>query len=220
MAISQLTITKADEGGKAFAWYTTVPNELRPCHILRLAGGISYRLTVGTHADGWQAVCDAACDLWFKPNTLALQIDRAGYLIYCLNKAKQLKIKLPQHLQNILLHARITPVVQCHGDMTFANVIKEQGTGRLVFIDPGCHRGMPCTELDESKLLQSLDGFDVVYRGWPQPMAYPKMPTRPIHWALLVTHYVRLLHHVKCRKSCTFARQRIKEICACLSEKL
>jgi hypothetical protein len=118
-----------------------------------------------------------------------------------------------KHDVNNILKSRLgglTSVRACHGDLTLYNCV-QQGKD-IYFLDPSPARGLPCVELDESKMLQSLDGFGVVFRGLPQPLAWPKMRTRPVHWALLLTHYIRLLKHVKHKGALGFANQRIREL--------
>lgn len=202
-----MRIIKSDSDRHQASWYAQAPAGLIPSGLELTGTLLSYDFVQGQHPTDWQAVHRAASGFWAMPGP-TLPIDPERYIDYCCADhpvlAREIRV------------AVLTPVALCHGDMTLANVIQDR-TGRLTFIDPGYDRGLPCVELDEAKLLQSLDGFDVVYRGWQQPQAWPKMPTRRIHWALLATHYLRLLKHVEHRPSRDFAQQRIKEICELLS---
>jgi len=105
----------------------------------------------------------------------------------------------------------LTPVRFCHGDLTLYNVIQSQHD--LIFIDPcGCH-GLPCREMDESKMMQSLDGFGLIFRGLPQPNMMPRFTFKPAHFALLCSHYVRMLPHVSWHEAAfRFANRRIEEL--------
>lgn len=110
----------------------------------------------------------------------------------------------------------LTPVRQVHGDASQSNFVHTYGDNpRVVMIDPGHHRGLCVKELDEAKLLQSLLGFEYVYRHFHMPhyVLLPFEVTR-CHIALLVTHLLRLLRHVgkNCAKSTHFAKQLISRI--------
>lgn len=104
-----------------------------------------------------------------------------------------------------------TPVNMIHGDPTFSNIIIKYTTGKAELIDPGHHRGLCCKELDEAKVLQSYDGFERVCRRIQRPddLDIPDCISQPVHWVMLITHYVRLLRHIKCERSLAFARMRI-----------
>lgn len=186
-------------------WLEEAPHAVVPSNIKVHIDCYSYDFVEGKHPTDWRKVMRQAELLWGWQGCTPLEIDVGAYIRYCEERW------VPEACLREIRKAKLTPVAMCHGDMTFANAI-ETRDGDIIFIDPGEHRGLPCRELDEAKILQSLDGFDVVYRGWAQPMAYPKFPTRRIHWALLATHYARLLRHVKHEPSLAFARQRIEEI--------
>lgn len=91
-----------------------------------------------------------------------------------------------------------TPVAECHGDLTLENVV--DCGDRFVFIDPGFHRGLPCRELDEAKLMQSLEEllYQRLNRWRPDSFVvdwYYAKTRSLVHLALLLSHYVRLLRH-------------------------
>lgn len=110
---------------------------------------------------------------------------------------------------------QLTPTDMVHGDPTFSNVIVSYGGGATL-IDPGNHRGLCVAELDEAKVLQSYDGFEEVYRGITSSGMRSFRPTTikhtRAHGLFQITHYVRLLKHVKCQESLRFAEQRIREL--------
>ena len=103
-----------------------------------------------------------------------------------------------------------------HGDCTLGNVIRKRD-GDLVFIDPANPRGMPCVELDQSKLMQSLDGWEVIKYGLPQavvcPTDWPRLEPNPLHYAFLATHYWRMLpYQVGDEQATRFAEMRLREL--------
>ena len=112
----------------------------------------------------------------------------------------------------ILMRSHFTPVEYCHGDMTLVNCLITPAR-QVFFIDPGFCRGLPCVELDVSKLLQSWDGWDEVRHGLDAPKRM-KTPIEKVHWALLITHYIRILKNGSKHpaSSCNFACERIREI--------
>ncbi len=110
--------------------------------------------------------------------------------------------------------SEFTPVAFTHGDMTFSNVIVGYDGLGAVLIDPGNHRGLCCRELDESKIMQSYDGFEAIYRGIVKPIHTVTHVIKPrrVHHLLQISHYVRLLKHVTCQESREFAELRISQL--------
>lgn len=195
---------KLDPDMHAFTWYHQL-DRCKPNNIAWAEGVLSYDFVEGVHPNKWTRVWEEA-DFALWSGEPKLEVNRDEYIDYCKSRCS---LDLSNTYWTIYKHY-LTKVRVCHGDFTFANIIKTH-LGH-VFIDPGHARGLPCRELDEAKMLQSLDGFDEVYRQWAPHHLYPKFPTRPIHWALLATHYARLMHHVKHQPSLDFASQRIIEL--------
>lgn len=103
-------------------------------------------------------------------------------------------------LETLLSQAdQLTPVRMVHGDATLLNFIQSHD-GRITMIDPGDPRGMYVRELDESKMLQSLHGYDRLCLGYDR-LVGAKAPfvVRNVHWSLLATHCVRLIPHQRRR---------------------
>ena len=115
------------------------------------------------------------------------------------------------HIWNRLRFLPLTPVHCCHGDMTVENTVLTLDE-RVVFIDPGFDRGLPCRELDEAKLLQSYDGWESVKRGW-QPLECFELPFKvtEVHHVLRLSHYYRMLRH-QTGDARRFAERKIDEI--------
>lgn len=118
---------------------------------------------------------------------------------------------------------RFTPVSNCHGDLTLENVVVpvERYDTPFVFIDPGYPRGLPCRELDEAKLMQSLEealrcGPLVGFIQDDDPLVWLEEKLESItHRTLLLTHYIRLLRHAAKHPAwrVEHARWRIQELC-------
>lgn len=210
-----MRVTKTDPGGHAYKWFQSLPSLNRPMNCELVNNELlSYDFIEGTHPRNWQYLHEVAAQvIWgvHPPMCDTLEIDRTRYCAYMYNCAAALKMRPPERAIHRIMTEPLTPVLKCHGDLTFANVILTR-EGNYVFIDPGDDRGLPCRELDESKIMQSLDGFDVIYRNWEDPSGYPRFPARRVHWALLVTHYYRLLRHVSFEPALAFARDRINDI--------
>lgn len=187
----------------------------QPTNIVRAHDeAYEYDWVEGMHCRQWKAVWDATKVACWDGDTQPIErYNREAYTHYVLCASIDTHVSA-SHITaatSIILRAPLTPVRMCHGDLTFANVILHPHCG-VILIDPGCDRGLTCREMDESKLLQSLDGFDEAYRGWtPTPAQSACFWPAPIHWALLLTHYVRMLRHVN-EVGQAFARRRIKEI--------
>ena len=176
-----------------------IPETFRPSNITWENGIISY-----DYIDGAQSQCVATVwehakeALWEgKPQ----EIDRKAYIDYVKMRCENFPyIPMPD--------VELTPVRMTHGDLTMSNTI-----GNCKFIDCGDSRGLECREIDEAKLLQSLDGFDVWKRNHLPAIGPAPFKIRKIHLWLLWTHYIRMWRH----QPNPFAFKRIEELCNILS---
>lgn len=198
-------IASLEETEHQLAVYAQVASNFKPKGIQREPDGYSYEWVVGTHNRRWEDVWVLARAAFWSgvEKKLINRIDYVDYVMSLVEDAGLVLDKIHNALRPILIDP-LTPVRLCHGDCTFANVIG--GT----FIDPGHDRGLPCRELDESKMMQSLDGFDEIFREW-EPEASVIFPARRVHFALLLSHYVRMLRHVN-QKGQEYAYKRIGDI--------
>lgn len=189
-------------------FYSAVDARWRPknVQVIVLGRTIFYDDVVSPGTPLWQDVVAAAVSgLWGGPDDTTLPIDVRVYCDYVHDRAREVDVDVDRVLCRLReCDYDLTPVRVCHGDMTLENCLWT-GDG-VVFIDPGDPRSLPCRELDEAKILQSLDGWEDCFQHTHE------MPTRPVHWALLVTHYVRLLRHDHPESRLEHARRRIREI--------
>ena len=199
------TYKNTEEALWAYTKLIKLPAIHRPHGLYYSKNELSYDFIQDHSPIDWRQVYNIMTFAWNHPLINRYRsIDRKGYYEYVCERTHNNRVhRIMKHVYD----AVFTPIKWCHGDLTFSNVVGQK------LIDPGHCRGLPCRELDISKMMQSVDGFGVVYRGEPQPIAYPRMPFRPIHHVLLLSHYVRLLHHVKHEPSLAFANQRIDELC-------
>lgn len=183
-----------------------MPEPLRPFDI-QVAGSrvIVYRKVLGVPAQDVDKVMHCAFDLWqttSSKNLLLLETcHKEEYIDYVKRCKFNSPMCIPYHtgaqekdykwIWDTIMEADLTPVAYCHGDMTLENCIDTGGDG-IVFIDPGYPRGLNCREIDQAKLLQSLRGWHEL-KGYPKPISIYNW--RPIHFALYVTHLIRLLCH-------------------------
>jgi hypothetical protein len=210
------TFAYSEERDRHYRWYMSVPSRVRPEQVYPQGDyNLIYSFIDGQHPIHWSPVWRAASFyLWGDLADAADRVtgeQRINYVNYCCGVEAQLfnRVKL-RRAYDVIYESHLTPVKICHGDLTFANCIHtEQG---IVFIDPGCARGLPCREIDEAKLMQSLDGFDELYRNHQPPSLATPFPARPVHKALLATHYLRLLRHIKKESCVRLALQRIDQI--------
>lgn len=203
-----------------FAWLMKLPDYMRPPNLRWHEGAeanplneYSYDYVEGHHPRNWLTVW-RIMDIYVWCGSEHLKYSQHEYCEYM----RMIMIKLCnpadavcyEGFLDIIMKAELTPVARCHGDLTLYNVIMRKHHG-MVLIDPGHCRGLPCRELDESKLMQSIDGFDVIHKGLPPACVIPKFQARKVHWALLATHYIRMLRHVQ-DESLAFAYNRIAQI--------
>lgn len=188
------------EWDRVHKWYMCCPDRVRPRNVGSDAINVlSYDIEIGLHPTCWAQVRKAAEILWGEHSPYPIGERRDNYVNYVGDRAREaigqgwLKSFDPRWFDPITTD-KLTRVERCHGDMTFMNIICAYG-GRVVFIDPGSTQGMfPCRELDEAKVLQSIDGYDQ-YFGFPQAYRHGLFDVRTVHKALLISHYVRLLRH-------------------------
>ena len=185
----------------ALRFYGACPPEHKPRGVRAVSSTLwCYKYVRGAHNTSWQHIRSMMQHI-YKPAPITRE-QRERYFAY-------VHSLWPCSVLEPILTDELTGCEVIHGDLTFSNVIGH------VFIDPGHDRGLPCRELDEAKLMQSIDGWEHVYRGWPQ-VKYDSFPARRIHWVLLLTHYIRMLRHVG-EIGQDFARRRIDAITYLLS---
>lgn len=172
----------------------------RPQNITFKDGNLSYDYVDGSPSTSWSNVWLAAkLAMWncngdeklldMHPNKYADYCKEIAYYEYCSTEFHDI-IRYIRNFENY------SPVRMCHGDLTLYNTICYLDD-KIVFIDPGdCHE-LPCIEMDESKMMQSLDQFGTIFRNLPNVNALPLFNSKKIHWALLATHYLRMLKHIK-----------------------
>lgn len=195
----------------AHTWYMRLNARYRPSNLLIDGAKLSYDWIDGTHPSNIEDIIEAADDaLWYLDDGAVGHgpINPAGYVEYARSVAREVGASNPRALDMIRGYSKYTPVHTCHGDLTFANIIKTHND-KMIFIDPGNPRGLSCKEIDVAKLMQSLDGYHVVRDQWPDPPCLPKLGYSSIHLALLSTHYTRLLRHKHPVDVYTFARERV-----------
>lgn len=115
-----------------------------------------------------------------------------NYMVYCYTREPEL---MPYILKDMVTVDQLNFTKYIHGDLTVENIIKTEA-GSLILIDPSPPRNLSCIELDESKLLQSiLTGWEAVKRLDKFVAIEPPFNIRPVHIALLLTHWIRLYAH-------------------------
>ena len=196
--------------------YEKIHPEYRPTNIKRISEcAFSYDFVNGE-------LCESIKDIWSAAKIAMWQSDehiislnkRSQYVKYvldlCLCDGLNSITQIEQGLLPILTD-RLAPVRCVHGDMTCANAIHSQELNHVVFIDPADSHGLECQEIDEAKLLQSFDGWEVI--KYEHKLNYGELPfkVRPVHTALLLSHYIRMLRY-QTDKVYDFAIKRIREI--------
>src|SRR6266478_5059826 len=137
-------------------WFDSVRDGYKPKDIVsQLPNQYSYKFVIG-HAprDPMAVWLDAGYAIWDGVETLPM--DRRAYIDY-------VESIEPHDCFDLIDTKRLTPVHNCHGDLTLYNCIEQPHDSKIIFLDPGNCRGLPCKELDEAKILQSCDGFDTVH---------------------------------------------------------
>lgn len=202
-------IVKTKDAAWAYYWMTKVGGSSVPANVQSDGSVVSYDFVEGSLPSSWDAPHAAAMKyLWDAPGP-KLSIDVREYTHYVAGRAAHQNVDVRRTLNYIDTYTGFTPVYTCHGDLTFENMVQTY-KGDIVFIDPGHAHGLPCRELDRAKMMQSLEGWEVIAKGRP-PLHLPDAPYpfSKIHYALLITHYVRLLAHWPQDRIQRWARGRI-----------
>lgn len=192
---------------RARDFYDHVVRPHKPLGLAFITSGcdedwLEYELAQGrypsTCEDVEQVLEDLDWAVWSSGEELKIDADQ--YIRHC----EQLVIKQRQfvwHECRRVIEKRAvqaTRVAHWHGDMTLANCVITQ-EDKTVFFDPAEHRGMPCRELDEAKIMQSLSGYDVLDWGASRLQHYFYFDWTPLHYALLGSHLLRLMPHQRAR---------------------
>jgi hypothetical protein len=145
-------------------------------------------------------------NVWFHTRN-RLHCDRLAYIKYCESIQA-----LPPRITRIINTWPLTQVAYCHGDLTISNVIFDRND-RMTLIDPSSSRDLPCVQMDESKLLQSWEGWDKLRWGIRiEHESWIGFEPKAIHYALLYTHYLRITRHEHPASCIAFAHDRMKAI--------
>jgi len=194
--------------------YESIHPEYRPTNIKRISEcEFSYDFVNGPMCESIKDIWSAAkIAMWQGDTRNITMTERYEYVKYVFdlcdsfNSITQIRQGLLPILTDILTSVRCV-----HGDMTCCNTVSSQKLKHSVFIDPADCHGLKCQELDEAKLLQSYDGWEFIKYG--HKLNYGELPfeVRPVHTALLLSHYIRMLRYQK-DKVYDFAIKRIREI--------
>lgn len=206
-----------DDAKFQYDWLCDLPSAHRPS-ILKYDGTLNklsmehLNLLQPVH---WRNVWATARTVLWAANSDQLPCQIGEYIQYCsrrLNCLKSSERKWAEMAILELVKHRLTPVAKVHGDLTLENCFEVNGC-QILFIDPGHTRGLNCKEIDEAKILQSLDGWSWHrHQRILEPDALSTFSPRRVHWCLLVTHYLRILRHEHPALALDFAHRRINEI--------
>lgn len=218
-------VRKYDRDGAAtMRFYNEVDPRHCPSVCVRVGKYVSYEFVVGDMPRDLVAVLQAAENaMWFGETTPISPSGRVFYSDYATKKATFVGIPHDacRAIFDELIDAELTPVRVCHGDMTAENVIVEASTGIVKFIDPGNARGLPCREIDEAKLMQSMDGWERA-KGldpkWDLNACLQYFQPKRVHWILLASHYARLLMHQHSAACLIHASNRLRYIIGALND--
>jgi len=199
-------------------WLRKLPPAYRPADVKFVPPNkLEYEEIDGSTPNDWRLVHNAAHKAFWGERIRGIDethvLDYVEYVLLkgrtLLSAAEQLRL---MRLLGSLRPTDLTPAYATHGDLTLENTLLVEG--QVVFIDPGHDRGLQCREIDEAKILQSLDGWDYVRRPrCCQPVEQPHgFPARRVHWILLASHYVRLLCHQHPAVAMNFARGRLSQL--------
>lgn len=190
-----------------FSWLVQLPEQLRATNLRILhSTAYTYDEIEGDHPHHWNVMWCRALDFWYNGKD-RLDIDRTAYVNYINSIMPGLPI-------DEIMVAELTPVAMCHGDFTRGNFLVDKN-GVTKIIDPGHHRGLPCRELDEAKMMQSMDGWECITHGLPPMNVWPLFNARKIHYVLLLTHYARITRHFdrwRSRRVVEFVHNRIRTL--------
>lgn len=198
------------------------PPSVKPQSLKWVDGNLSYDWVAGVHpTNGAEMHRFMVQALWGSLLPNCMELDRTAYVSYVTDRARQATTVTGDKFFNrddmrrimraleFVIDDELTCVSDYHGDCTNHNVLKTP-SGRMILIDPGEARGLPCREIDEAKMLQSYEGFCEMYRGTPR-LRWTVSPSR-IQLVLLMSHYIRLLHHIYDDRCVAFAVRRIESI--------
>lgn len=205
------------EASEIAQWYWSVARRsfsLVPSGIETQGSYLAYDYVEGQHPGDLDAVWHAAtAELW-QPVAEGGHLihGRQQYVAYCTLLGEQLldrtKCEAFVRVVRELLDRERHPLTRTrvvHGDMTATNVFLVRDPDdtdeepQVVFIDPGDPRGLPCVELDESKLLMSHQGWEQWRLPKTNPASFsasPPFEVRRTHHVLYLTHCLRALRHV------------------------
>lgn len=156
-----------------------------PTNIVRIASDkLEYDWVDGTHNEDWKSIW--LCMKWQSASEPTYE-DRRAYVHYVLDRCPSNLWQCVYPALMPIITDKLHGVVMPHGDLTFSNVIGS------TIIDPGNSRGLNCREIDEAKLMQSLDGWKDKFGPHHVPIQKRAVNARMVHIALLVSHYVRML---------------------------
>lgn len=191
-------------GDIEWRWYNNTPPHTRPPGLTFRREELSYDMIVAPPTTDYRPVIKMMEPVWEPQGCRDHQfINVELYIQYVALRSPDNRVGAAMLK---LKRADLTPVHTCHGDLTLQNVV-----GNYI-IDPGDPRGLPCREIDEAKIMQSLDGYDVIKYGYPPPFPCVFEGARKVHYVLLLSHYVRMLRHQK-GHVLAFAQRRITELC-------
>lgn len=200
-------------------WISWHPG-IRPRRMSYEQTVIKYDMVLGRQPKIKEVVVAAQAYLW---GTHFLDLEgiqgpaRAKYIAYLQERTRQTTDffdDLWRHKLSALwieLHkVLLTPVRECHGDLTIANCVFDRDFNRVIFLDPGHVRGLKCREMDTSKLYMSADGWDEMC-GFNHVDPDIQAPTKA-ELILLASHYLRALFHSHPKRAIEFAVMRLMEI--------
>lgn len=253
MNLMRLKRCQLDERDYQLEWFSKLKDH-SPRGLVKHFDGYSYEHVQGECPVRPERVPQLIqfCQRYLWSTMTTSLVSPPAYVEYCMKVARQLRLTsvalfLERRMLNIGL--LITPC-RCHGDMTLENVVMtnewEAFAGKLtdfpqrkkiesgcsfILIDPGHDRGLPCRELDEAKIMQSLEEL-IKIRSSQEDYSYPRLgflqgyfgeeiwkwykekSQSPVHQFLLATHYLRLLRHADKHPSWRIehAERRLKEL--------
>lgn len=185
----------------ARAWYARRSAECKPLGMIWDDDTCTYDFVQGSYPTDLAACHESLRRHVWDSSTPASVLNVGMFITHVLNAASRCDVQDMMNMaykvcsKTLEYASHATPVHDVHGDATLENTV--QTCSGIVFLDPGHDRGMPCRELDESKMMQSLLGYDHIkhqHPVWPKETKTP-FEVKPLHYALLCTHLIRLIPH-------------------------